>query len=283
MKFLSWFLGIILLLSSVSIFGFFNFHQLFFSPTSFKTALVKIDFYNQAESVIKKDVFESTGSTSSTQIALSKAISQVLDSYNFQPKIEKLIDDFFTSISIGGHNQVLSVDLVPIKNQLAQTFAAQTNSSADISSELTIPDSWQINLSSYSSSLSIASFFYRNSLWIYLGFILLYIMFFFTCFSVGAKYLKVFFSFSLVIGILLFFQFLFLQFVNLGAIFSSITEQGRSGLTLIVGNLLDYIRSAGSHLVLWESLPIILVSIVGSIIVGITTKEKVGKIPLNEK
>ncbi len=282
MKFLTWFLGIVLLLITPLLVVFFNFKQIIFSPESTKRILVQTDFYAQAKSVIKKSLFEANGDSAELQI-ISKATNKTLDEYDFQPKVEKVIDDFFLGLSKNDGSLVIVIDLNDIKTRLIQNGGQEIKGSANGADVAQIPDSWKVNLAKYSSSLRIAAFFYRNFVWIMLGYSILAVLFLLFSILLGVRYLKLFFTIILITGIIILLQRILIGFISIPEVFSSVTEQGRTGLQLVIENLAMYFKEETSKFLLWESLPMIGISIIGLIICGLAGQKNIHNIPLDDR
>lgn len=277
MKFLAWFFAVIVLISSFFVAFSYNLHQTFLTPDKTKQVLVKVDFYNQMKSVIKKDLFGSDGNAAEISSS-SKAITTSFDQYNFQPKIEQLVSDFYDGLN-HPNNFILSVDLVDFKNIFISNLASDKQSAKEISNS--IPNNWQVDMSQYSGSLTVVAFMYHNYNLILIIYGVLVLLFLVFCLLVSAKYLKLFFWIFLIVGIFMLIQFVFWKFINLGPFLANIESQGRSGIGTLVENLVDYFKRQNSDILLWESIYLTGPAILGLIIVALIPS-KVANVPLHD-
>jgi len=280
MKFLSWFLAIIIILAGIVIITVCNFKLIIFSPQATKNALNKIDFYSQIKSVIKKDLFESTDNKNSEIIGISRVINKSFEEYNFQPPVEVLIDNFYFQLD-EQRDFTITLDLFDFKRVFISNAEEEIGESDIDSLEIPIPDKWQVDLNQYKEIFQVIAFFYHNLNIILVIYGILFILFLLACLKVGIRYLKLFFSTILIIGILLFAQRFLISYFDPQSFLSSVTEQGRTGLQLVVENFISYIREKELQYLFWESIIAIVVSVIGIIIVSVSGK-KISNIPLDD-
>lgn len=280
MKFLAWFFAVIVFFSSFFVIFTYNLHQTFLTPEKTKAALIKVDFYSQIKSVLRKDLFEN-GETDSAQISnASKAINSSLEQFNFQPIVENLISDFYQSIG-RGINSSISIDLVEFKNVFISNLTASSDQqSADGISD-SIPNSWKLDLAKYSGSLAAVAFTYSNYQLILIVYGVLVLLFFIFCILVNIKYLKLFFWVFMIVGIFTLIQLVLWKVINLTSLLAGIESQGRSGISTLIENFIDYFKQENISLLFWESIYIIGGSVLGFIIVAIIPT-KLGNVPLHE-
>lgn len=279
MKFLAWFLGIIFILVTPIIVIFFNFHYLLFSPESTKKALIAADFYNQARLVIKKATFSQDMSAEEQTVA--KVSTETLSQYDFQPKVEQVIDNFYSSLGSEEDNFVITIDLTDLKAQLLQNAKTEGKNQEIALSDISISDQWQVDLGQYSGPLAFIRFFYQNYLAIMIGYVVLMALFLLFCILSGTRYFKLFFAIILISSILIFVQELFWLLFNPDKMFSLIFQQGKTGLEVVIGSIYDYFKKMIFPLLLWESLPAFFGSIIGLIIVAVVTGRKANNVPLS--
>lgn len=279
MKFLAWFFGIIFLLVTPALVVFFNLHHLFFSPEATKEALISADFYNQARSVIKKTTFSED--MSPEQQAIAKVTAETLSQYDFQPQVESVIDNFYLGLGSKSDNFIITIDLTNLKSQLLQNAKTNGGNQNITASDMEIPDQWKVDLGQYSGPLAFIRFFYQHYLAIIIGYIVLAVLFLLFCLLSGLKYLKLFFAIVLIAGILVFAQEIFWWIFNPNNFFSAITKQGQSGLQIFVTSIYEHYKKIVVPLLLWESIPAIIGSIIGLIVASVVGKNNVSNIPLS--
>jgi len=283
-KFFAWFLGIVLVLITPVVAIFYNFKQVVFSPESSKKMLIETDFYNQAKSVIKKTMFESSSNSPELQ-AITKITNKTLDEYNFQPKVEKVIDDFYAGLDNNNGNLIFSIDLTDIKQLIMQNALAEVQNQPVDFSELSIPDKWQVDFSKseHASTIKVMAYLYHNFNLIMIIYGVLVSLFLLFCILSGVRYLRLFFAVFLIAGILIFAQRAIWWLINPHTIFTSILEQGKTGLQLVVENLIVYFKQKITIFLTWESGICISISAVGLIISSFIGLSKVGNIPLDDR
>ncbi|MCX6810958.1 MAG: hypothetical protein NTY30_04510 [Candidatus Berkelbacteria bacterium] len=280
MKFLVWFFALIVFFSSFFVAFAYNIHQTFLTPEKTKQVLVKVDFYNQIKSVLKKDLFE-TGNTDSAEVNnATNAIGVSFDQFNFQPKIETLISDFYNGLD-HPDKFVLNIDLIDFKNVFLSNISASTDNQSANEISASIPNSWQVDMSQYSASLTGVAFIYHNYNLILIVYGILVLLFFIFCLLINFKYLRLFFWVFIIIGIFILLQLIFWKVVNLSSILAGIESQGRSGVSILVENFVDYFKQENIRLLFWESLYLIGPSLLGVIIVSVIPV-KIGNVPLHE-
>jgi len=103
------------------------------------------------------------------------------------------------------------------------------------------------------------------------------------CILSGVRYLRLFFAVFLIAGILIFAQRAIWWLINPHTIFTSILEQGKTGLQLVVENLIVYFKQKITIFLTWESGICISISAVGLIISSFIGLSKVGNIPLDDR
>ena len=246
--------------------------------------LVETDFYNQAKSVIKKTMFESSSNSPELQ-AITKITNKTLDEYNFQPKVEKVIDDFYAGLDNNNGNLIFSIDLTDIKQLIMQNALAEVQNQPVDFSELSIPDKWQVDFSKseHASTIKVMAYLYHNFNLIMIIYGVLVSLFLLFCILSGVRYLRLFFAVFLIAGILIFAQRAVWWLINPHTIFTSILEQGKTGLQLVVENLIVYFKQKITIFLTWESGICISISAVGLIISSFIGLSKVGNIPLDDR
>jgi hypothetical protein len=90
-----------------------------------------------------------------------------------------------------------------------------------------------------------------------------------------------FFIVTLIIGILVFLEYILFSVINAKSALSSITEQGGSGVEVATLNFLEYFKVHNIKLLFWESVPAIVLSIIGLIIIAVIPG-KTSNIPLTD-
>jgi len=278
MKFLAWFFAIIVFFTSLTVVTVYNFHQTFFTPESTKKALNETGFYSQMKSVLKKSLFEGDNANSAQTVEISKVLGPAFDQFNFQPKIETLVDDFYAGLK-SGNGFMITIDLREYKTFFVNQLQSQSKTEVDLN-ELTIPDKWNIDLALYSRELKVIGFFYRYYNFIIIGYFVLVALFLFFCLLVSYKYLKLFFTIFLIIGALTFVQYILFAVLDPKTILLAITKQGGSGVDTAVANFINYFRIENRNLLLWESIIPVITSVIGIIIVSVIPS-KSSNIPLN--
>jgi len=279
MKFLAWFFAFLVFFYSFFAILSYNLHQTFLTPEKTKQMLITVDFYGQMKSVLKKDLFEAGGANTAEVNAASKAVVSSLEQYDFQPKIEGLITDFYKALDSG--SSTLTVDLVDFKSVFLKNISASTDAQSAKEINTAIPDRWQIDMSKYSAGLAIVAFSYHNYNLILIIYGVLVFLFLLFCLLVSVKYLKLFFWVLIIVGLLILIQRLLWQLVNPTTMFQSLISQGRSGLGVLVENFVDFFKRENSKLLFWESIYIIAPAVIGLIIVSVIPT-KVGSIPLSD-
>lgn len=282
-KFLAWFLAILLVLITPVLIFFSNFKLAAFSPESTKKMFLEVDFYNQAKSVAKTSILEAGDDSAEMQL-MAKITHKTLDQYDFRPKVEKIIDDFYAGLKNSNADFKIIIGLSDIKQLMMQNALAESKSLPADFSESLIPDQWQVDLlkSDQAWLIKITAFFYNNFTLILISYGVLLLLFLFFCILSGVRYLKLFFSTFLISGFLIFSQRAVWWFINPQTIFLSITDQGNTGLQLIMRNLIVYFREKTIRLLIWESALMIGISLVGIIIFSFLGQNKVGKIPFDD-
>lgn len=280
MKFLAWFFAVIVFFSSFFVALTYNFHQIFLTPEKTKQLLVKVDFYNQIKSVLKKDLFDSANTDLAQTNVASKAIGVSFDQFNFQPKIETLITDFYTGLD-HPDNFKLNIDLVDFKNIFLSNLAGSTGLQSVNEISDTIPNSWQVDMSQYSIPVSGVAFIYHNYNLILIIYGLLVLLFLVFCLLLSFKYLKLFFWVFMIIGIFLAIQLILWKVINLAPYLANLESQGNSGISVLITNIVEYFRQGIIGLLLWESIFLIVPSLVGLIIVS-AVPTKISNVPLHE-
>jgi len=283
-KFLAWFLGVLLVIITPVMVFFYNFKHVVFSPEATKNMLIQIDFYNQAKSVIKSAMLEA-GDNSAEMQFMTQVTRMTMDNYNFQPKIEAVIDDFYAGLVKNNGDFLITINLADIKQLMMQNALALDKDLPSDFSELLIPDQWQVNLSKSSQPwiISTLAFFYNNFAVILIVYGILVLLFLLFSILPGIRYLKLFFAVFLISGVLIFLQRALWWLVNPRAIFSSITDQGNTGLQILMENLTVYLRTKTVILLTWESAVMVMVSIIGLIIFSFLGQNKTKNIPLYDK
>lgn len=279
MKFLAWFFAFLVFFYGFFAILTFNLHQTFLTPEKTKQMLVTVDFYGQMKSVLKKDLFETGGADTAEINIASKAITASLAEYDFQPKIENLIADFYKALDSG--SPTLTIDLADFKNVFLKNISASTDPQSAKEINTAIPDRWQIDMSKYSAGLTIVAFSYHNYNLILIIYAVLVFLFLLFCLLVSTKYLKLFFWVFIIVGLLILIQRLLWTLVNPGTLFQGLISQGRSGLGVLVENFVDFFKRQSSKLLFWESVYIIVPSVVGLIIISLIPT-RVGSVPLND-
>ena len=278
MKFLAFFFAVIVLFSSFFIALNYNLHQMFLTPEKTKEVLIKVNFYSQIKSVLKKDLFE-TGVDARQVSDSSKAIAASFDQFDFQPSIEKLISDFYRGLK-SRKDFVLKIDLTDFKNvYVSNLLSGNKKTVEEISAS--IPSSWQVDMSPYSKYLSTVALMYNNFNLILIVYTIMTLLFLIFCLLVSFKYLKLFFSVFLIVGIFLLVELVLWKVVNFSSLLSDLTSQGRSGLETLVENFINYFRQSNINLLFWEAIYLIVPSIIGLIVVSLIPT-KVKNIPLHE-
>jgi len=278
MKFLAFFFAVIVLFSSFFVALNYNLHQMFLTPEKTKEVLIKVNFYSQIKSVLKKDLFE-TGVDARQVSDSSKAIAASFDQFDFQPSIEKLISDFYRGLK-SRKDFVLKIDLTDFKNvYVSNLLSGNKKTVEEISAS--IPSSWQVDMSPYSKYLSTVALMYNNFNLILIVYTIMTLLFLIFCLLVSFKYLKLFFSIFLIVGIFLLVELVFWKVVNFSSLLSDLTSQGRSGLETLVENFINYFRQSNINLLFWEAIYLIVPSIIGLIVVSLIPT-KVKNIPLHE-
>jgi len=282
-RFLAWFLAILLVLITPVLAFFCNFKLAAFSPESTKKMFLEIDFYDQAKSVVKTAMLEAGDDSVEMQL-MAKITHKTLDQYDFRPKIEKVIDDFYAGLKNSNTDFKITIGLSDVKQLMMQNALAESKSLPADFSESLIPDQWQVDLlkSDRAWLIKITAFFYNNFALILISYGVLVLLSLLFCILSGVRYLKLFFTAFLISGILIFFQRAIWWLINPQTIFLSITNQGNTGLQLIMRNLLVYFREETVLLLTWESALIIGISLVGIIIFSFLGQSKVGKIPFDD-
>ena len=283
MKFLAWFCGILVLLITPVMIFFYNFKQVAFSPEATKKIFLEIDFYNQAKSEIKKTMLEVGDNTEEMKL-ISKITRETLDEYNFRPKVEKAVDDFYAGLANHDGNFKITIDLIDIKGLMIQNALAENKNLPAGFSDLLIPDQWQVDFAkSNPQAIKIIAFFYNNFTWILVSYGALILLFLFFCILSGVRYMKLFFAIFLISGFLIFLQRAAWWVINPQAIFSTIIDQGNSGLQLLMENLIVYFRQQTTILLIWESAVMVGISLIGLITFAVISQNKVSNIPLNDQ
>jgi len=278
MKFLAFFFAVIVLFSSFFVALNYNLHQMFLTPEKTKEVLIKVNFYSQIKSVLKKDLFE-TGVDARQVSDSSKAIAASFDQFDFQPSIEKLISDFYRGLK-SRKDFVLKIDLTDFKNvYVSNLLSGNKKTVEEISAS--IPSSWQVDMSPYSKYLSTVALMYNNFNLILIVYTIMTLLFLIFCLLVSFKYLKLFFSIFLIVGIFLLVELVLWKVVNFLSLLSDLTSQGRSGLETLVENFINYFRQSNINLLFWEAIYLIVPSIIGLIVVSLIPT-KVKNIPLHE-
>ncbi len=278
MKFLAFFFAVIVLFSSFFVALNYNLHQMFLTPEKTKEVLIKVNFYSQIKSVLKKDLFE-TGVDARQVSDSSKAIAASFDQFDFQPSIEKLISDFYRGLK-SRKDFVLKIDLTDFKNvYVSNLLSGNKKTVEEISAS--IPSSWQVDMSPYSKYLSTVALMYNNFNLILIVYTIMTLLFLIFCLLVSFKYLKLFFSVFLIVGIFLLVELVLWKVVNFSSLLSDLTSQGRSGLETLVENFINYFRQSNINLLFWEAIYLIVPSIIGLIVVSLIPT-KVKNIPLHE-
>ncbi|PIU24310.1 hypothetical protein COT12_01705 [Candidatus Berkelbacteria bacterium CG08_land_8_20_14_0_20_39_8] len=278
MKFLAFFFAVIVLFSSFFVALNYNLHQMFLTPEKTKEVLIKVNFYSQIKSVLKKDLFE-TGVDARQVSDSSKAIAASFDQFDFQPSIEKLISDFYRGLK-SRKDFVLKIDLTDFKNVYVSNLLSGNKKTVEEIS-VSIPSSWQVDMSPYSKYLSTVALMYNNFNLILIVYTIMTLLFLIFCLLVSFKYLKLFFSVFLIVGIFLLVELVLWKVVNFSSLLSDLTSQGRSGLETLVENFINYFRQSNINLLFWEAIYLIVPSIIGLIVVSLIPT-KVKNIPLHE-
>ena len=278
MKFLAFFFAVIVLFSSFFVALNYNLHQMFLTPEKTKEVLIKVNFYSQIKSVLKKDLFE-TGVDARQVSDSSKAIAASFDQFDFQPSIEKLISDFYRGLK-SRKDFVLKIDLTDFKNVYVSNLLSGNKKTVEEIS-VSIPSSWQVDMSPYSKYLSTVALMYNNFNLILIVYTIMTLLFLIFCLLVSFKYLKLFFSIFLIVGIFLLVELVLWKVVNFSSLLSDLTSQGRSGLETLVENFINYFRQSNINLLFWEAIYLIVPSIIGLIVVSLIPT-KVKNIPLHE-
>jgi len=251
---------------------------MFLTPEKTKEVLIKVNFYSQIKSVLKKDLFE-TGVDARQVSDSSKAIAASFDQFDFQPSIEKLISDFYRGLK-SRKDFVLKIDLTDFKNvYVSNLLSGNKKTVEEISAS--IPSSWQVDMSPYSKYLSTVALMYNNFNLILIVYTIMTLLFLIFCLLVSFKYLKLFFSVFLIVGIFLLVELVLWKVVNFSSLLSDLTSQGRSGLETLVENFINYFRQSNINLLFWEAIYLIVPSIIGLIVVSLIPT-KVKNIPLHE-
>ncbi|MEI6144694.1 MAG: hypothetical protein WCP91_03805 [Candidatus Berkelbacteria bacterium] len=280
MKFLAWFFAVIVFFSSFFVAFSYNLHQTFLTPEKTKQALVKVDFYNQIKSVLKKDLFEN-GDASSQEVAnASKAINTSLDQFDFQPKIEALVTDFYQGLTQKGGFS-LNINLVDFKNIFISNISSATDKQSVDAFSASIPDNWKVDFANYSVPLAAVALIYSNYELILIIYAALVLLFFVFCLLVNFKYLRLFFWVFMIVGIFTLIQLALWKIVNIAPFLANIESQGRSGVGILVENFADYFKQENIALLFWESIYIIGPSLLGLIVISLIPT-KIGSVPLHE-
>ncbi len=277
MKFLAWLLAIIVFFSSFFVGFAYNLHQTFLTPENTKQALTKVDFYSQIKSVLKKDFFDAAASSDGSA---TKIINASIGQFDFQPMIENLISDFY--IGLKQKNAfALNIDLTGFKNVFISNLLPTTNKESAEELATAVPDSWQVDLSGYKSSIAVVKFMYVDYIWILIVYGIAVFLFLLFCLLNSVKYLKLFFWTFLIVGLLLLLQMFFWKVVNLSPFLALIESQGNSGLVILLENIVSYFKLQTTQLLLWESIYLIALSIIGLIVVSLIPT-KIVNVPLHE-
>jgi len=278
MKFFAWFLAVIIFFSVLLMVNVYNFHQTFFNPAATKKALSETDFYPQMKSVLKKSLFESEEGNSPQVAELSRTLGTTFDEYNFQPKVENIIDDFYLGLK-DKNGFSLSIDLREYKTIIQQKVADQTDIDSSELTDVPVPDEWKVDVSKYAEFLSVVGFVYRNFAIICIAYLALIVFFALFCILINYKYLRLFFVVSLVTGILILIEYFVFKVASPKYLLSAITDQGNSGVEVATANFLEYFRANNLNFLFWESISTILASIIGLIIISVIPS-KTSNIPL---
>lgn len=277
MKFLAWFFAVIVFFSSFYVIAAINARQLFLTPEKTHLMLEKTNFVSQAESVIKKDLFEAENSELAA--SASKNISAVFDTINFQSKVDDMVDDFYRSLS-NGRNFQLSIDLKDFKSTLIDQVSGSSDTGLDTSEISTaIPDVWNIEAGKFSGPIRGLAFMYNRYTLILIIYAIIVALFFVFCLLISHKYLKLFFWTFIIIGVLIILQKFAWYFVNPDTLFASIISQGRSGMGVLVSSFIRYFKNESERLLLWESIFTVGPAVIGLIIVSLIP-EKINNVPL---
>ncbi|MFA5158699.1 MAG: hypothetical protein WC451_05965 [Patescibacteria group bacterium] len=277
MKFLAWFFAVIVFFSSFYVVATINARQLFLTPEKTHFMLDKTNFINQAQSVIKKDLFEAENSELAA--SASKNISAAFDMINFQSKIDDLVNDFYQSLK-NGKNFQLSIDLKDFKSALIDQVAGSSDSELDTSEiASTIPDIWNVEAGKFSGIVKGLAFMYNRYTLILITYAVIVAIFFVFCLLISHKYLKLFFWTFITIGLLIILQRFAWYFINPDTLFASIISQGRSGMGVLISSFVRYFKSESERLLLWESIFTVAPAIIGLIVVSVIP-EKVNNVPL---
>ena len=196
MKFLAWFFAFLVFFYSFFAIFAYNLHQTFLTPEKTKQMLVSVGFYGQMSSVLKKDLFEAEGANTADVNSASKAISKSLEQYNFQPKIEGLITDFYKGLD--QKSFILTIDLVDFKNIFLTNIGVETNEQSAKEISAAIPDRWQVDMNKYSTELMAVAFVYHNYHSILIIYGILVLLFLLFCLLVSFKYLKLSLSLAII-------------------------------------------------------------------------------------
>jgi len=280
MKFLAWFFAVIVFFSSFFVMFAYNLHQTFLMPEKTKQVLIKVDFYTQVKSVLKKDLFEDDGTNSSEVDAASKAMNTSLEQFNFQPIVENLVSDFYTGLETKT-GFTLNIDLTDFKDIFVSNLVPTVDQQSSSELSVAIPDNWKVDLAGYSGVLAAVGFIYSNYNLILIVYGIMVFLFLLFCLLVNTRYLKLFFWVFMIVGIFTFMQLAVWKTVNLAPFLVNIESQGRSGVDILVENFVDFFRQSGITLLFWEAIYLIGPSLLGLIIVSLIPA-KVGSVPLNE-
>lgn len=292
LKFTAWFLAICLFILS---FGFVfaeNLSSIFLSPKAVKNLLNQASFYDQSKSIIKNDLLSIEDLDSQEVIDLSNALNLTIENYDFQTQAEATLDSFFTDLKNNVNSAHLSYDLRTFKSELMNNISPNTDISKDDIAK-SLPDEWRIDFKDFGPALPTISFFYRNNLYILIGYLSLWLVLFLACVAISKKYLNLFFVTLLLTTLPILVQYILffllkpdevINFISGGLsqeLLSETLSQGGSGLKSLVDSILSYIRTEFLSLLFWESLIPIIIAVVGIITIK-ATKMNDKKIPLND-
>lgn len=280
MKFLAWFFAVIVFLSSFFVIFAYNLHQTFLTPEKTKETLVKVDFYNQIKSVLKKDLFENSNSDTKQINIASKAITASLEQFDFQPKIETLISDFYQGLKQKG-GFTLTIDLADFKKIFLSNLLGSADQKSVNELSASIPSSWKIDMAAYTVPLAVISVMYDNYLLILIIFAVLTSLFFLFCLLINFKYLKLFFWVFIIVGFFTAVQLVLWKVINISSLLANIKSQGQSGVDTLIENFINYFRQANIGLLFWEAICLIGISLIGLIVVSVIPS-KISNVPLHE-
>jgi len=291
LKFFAWFIAILLFLITFSFVFIENIGSIFFSPKGIKQALDETNFYSQSKSIIKNNVLSLDDLNDQEIVEVSDILNRTIDEYDFQSETKKTIDDFFENLKTNTNTVLITYDLRAFKTIFLKNIKESDLPKDDIIKS--IPDEWRVDLKKQLPGINVLSFYFRNHIYIFVAYFILWLLLFLFCILISKKYLNLFFITLLLCSLPLFGLYILFYLLRPSEVINFITagltgevtrealSQGGSGLKTLVESLTIYVKNQLLSLLFWQSLIPMVVSIIGLVIIKFVKTDS-RKIPLND-